>query len=117
MVDTKTIPSRFLVYARQSVTEKKAGSHSIESHVETGRSAANEKFPGVPVFAFPDPDTSGDSELKDRESGGAMMRFAEPGTHALTLPCLPRKKRTTASVKRYARSETSLAPTWPNGKR
>ena len=79
MTLTTIIPNRLLVYARQSVTERKVGSCSINSHIETGRSAGNEKFPGVPIFAFSDPDTSGDSELKQREGGSAMMRFAEPG--------------------------------------
>ncbi len=79
MVTTTLIPNRLLVYARQSVTEKKTGSHSIDSHIETGTAAGKEKFPGVPIFAFSDPDTSGDSDIKSREGGGAMMRFAEPG--------------------------------------
>ena len=79
MTHMTIIPNRLLVYARQSVTERKTGSYSIQSHIETGRSAGNEKFPGVPIFAFSDPDTSGDTELKHREGGAAMMQFAEPG--------------------------------------
>ncbi len=73
------IPNRLIIYARQSVTEKNTRSYSVESQIETGVAWGKEHYPGVPIFVFSDLDTSGKLKLKNREGGGKMMRFAEPG--------------------------------------